>query len=219
MEKQHIKELIVRVIILFVGLTIAHLGVTLFLLANMGSDPYNVLIQGLFRTEQRLMNISWLTHGRVHVVISFLIIIVLFFVDKSYLKIGTIICMTCGGPIIDFFLILLEPLFEAFPVLWFKIPMLAAGCIILAYGMTIVIKSNAGTGPNDLVSVVLSDKTHWKFTFVRIGTDAAFVILGFILGGSFGVGTIICTFLVSPVAGFFLPRNERIIEKIVSRIR
>lgn len=56
MEKQHIKELIVRGIILFVGLTIAHLGVTLFLL------------------------------------------------DKSYLKIGTIICAFLVGPVAGFFL-------------------------------------------------------------------------------------------------------------------
>ena len=38
-----------RVILLLIGLTIAHLGVTLFLLADLGSDPFNVLIQGLFR--------------------------------------------------------------------------------------------------------------------------------------------------------------------------
>lgn len=38
------KETILRVIILVVGLAIAHLGVTLFLLANLGADPFNVLI-------------------------------------------------------------------------------------------------------------------------------------------------------------------------------
>ena len=35
-----------RVILLLAGLTIAHLGVTLFLLADLGSDPFNVLIPG-----------------------------------------------------------------------------------------------------------------------------------------------------------------------------
>lgn len=39
-----------RVIILFVGLIIAHFGVSLFLLANLGSDPFNVMIQGLSRS-------------------------------------------------------------------------------------------------------------------------------------------------------------------------
>lgn len=219
MGKRTLKEILLRVVILFVGLCIAHLGVTLFLLANLGSDPYNVLIQGLFRTEQKLMNQNCITHGRVHIVINFLIIIVLFFIDKSYLKIGTIICMTCGGPIIDFFTILLQPLFDAFPQMWFKLPVLAVGCVILAYGMTIVIKSDAGTGPNDLVAVVISDKTKWIFSIVRIAVDFTFVLLGIFLEGSFGIGTIICTFLVGPVARLFLPVNEKIIQKLISKIK
>ena len=45
--------------------------------------------------------------------------------------------------------------------------MLVLGCIILAYGMTIVIKSDAGTGPNDLVAVVISDKTKKKQEYLE----------------------------------------------------
>lgn len=48
MTKRSIKEWIVRSVILLVGLTIAHLGVTLFLLSDLGSDPFNVLVQGIF---------------------------------------------------------------------------------------------------------------------------------------------------------------------------
>lgn len=81
--------------------------------------------------------------------------------------------------------------------------------------MTIVIKSDAGTGPNDLVAVVISDKLHRKFSVIRILTDLTFVIVGFLLGGSIGVGTLICAFLVGPVAGFFLPHSERYINRIV----
>ena len=93
--------------------------------------------------------------------------------------------------------------------------MLAVGCVILAYGMTIVIKSDAGTGPNDLVAIVISDKLHRKFSVVRIIVDVCFVTVGWLLGGTFGIGTIICAALVGPVAGFFLPHNQRIIERIL----
>ena len=89
--------------------------------------------------------------------------------------------------------------------------------MILAYGMTIVIKSDAGTGPNDLVAIVISDKLHQKFSVVRIVVDVCFVAAGWLLGGTFGLGTIICAALVGPVAGLFLPRNERIIEGIIRR--
>ena len=96
--------------------------------------------------------------------------------------------------------------------------MLAAGCVILAFGMTMVIKSDAGTGPNDLVALVISEKMKWRFGIVRICTDAVFVIVGFLLGGVFGAGTVICAFLVGPVADVFLPRNEKWIHALLQRL-
>ena len=211
------REWLIRIVILMIGLTVAHLGVTLFLLTNLGSDPFNVLIQGLFRTLSSLTGWSFLTHGRVHVAVSLLIILVLLLTDRSYIKIGTVLCMICGGPIIDFFTLLLSPLFRQVDTLPVRVLVLALGCVILAYGMTIVIKSDAGTGPNDLVAIVISDKLHRKFSIVRMIVDVCFVAVGWLLGGTFGLGTVICAALVGPVAGIFLPRNERIIEGIVRK--
>ncbi len=213
MVKGNLKVVLIRVAIMMVGLAIAHLGVTLFLLTDLGSDPFNVLIQGLFRTVSKVL--PFLTHGRVHIAVSLLIMLVLLVVDKSYIKIGTILCMVFGGPIIDLFSLILTPLAIDEKGYLIRIPVLALGCVILAYGMTIVIKSEAGTGPNDLVAVVISDKSHKSFGLIRVLVDFSFVIIGFILGGTFGIGTIICAFLVGPVAGIFLPINERLIKKIV----
>ena len=216
--KINAKELLLRVIILMIGLTIAHLGVTLFILADLGSDPFNVLVQGIFRTIGGILDWTFITHGRVHIVICFIIILALLAVDKSYVKIGTVLCMIFGGPIIDMFTVVLAPVFAISDSLIFKIVMLALGCVILAYGMTIVIKSDAGTGPNDLVSVVISDKTKKKFSIVRIIVDVSFVVIGFVLGGSLGIGTIICAFCVGPVAGHFLPINEKIINSVLEKL-
>jgi len=209
------KETALRLIILFVGLTIAHLGVTMFLLADLGADPFNVLVQGLYRGLDSMSGWAFLTHGRVHIAVCFLIIIVLLIVDRSYVKLGTIVCMVFGGPIIDIFSLLLAPLFAMVSSFAVKLSLLALGCVILAYGMTIVIKSQAGTGPNDLVAVVISDKLRKKFSVVRVIVDFSFVAAGWLLGGVFGIGTLVCAFLVGPVAGIFLPINERLIEKIL----
>ena len=196
-----------RVILLLIGLTIAHLGVTLFLLADLGSDPFNVLIQGLFRF---LPWPGFMTHGYVHMGVSFLIILVLLVVDKSYIRIGTLLCMFLGGPIIDVFTILLGGLINAQSAMALRLVALVAGCVILAFGMTIVIQSKAGTGPNDLVAVVISDKTRWKFGVVRICVDVCFALAGFLLGGTVGLGTIICAFLVGPAAQIFMPLSGKI---------
>ena len=214
--KRSLKEWGLRVAVLLAGLCVAHLGVTLFLLSDLGSDPFNVLIQGLYRTLSRLPGTAWLSHGRVHIAVSLLILAVLFFVDRSYIKIGTALCMALGGPIIDFFSALLA--FLGSSPLAVRICLLVAGCVILAFGMTMVIRSDAGTGPNDLVALVISEKKSWRFSIVRVTVDAVFVLCGFLLGGTAGAGTLVCMFLVGPVAGFFLPLNGRWIEALVDRV-
>lgn len=212
MKLTFIKQWVTRLILLLVGLTIAHLGVTLFLLADLGSDPFNVLIQGLHRF---LPLPEGITHGTVHICVSLIIIIVLLFVDRSYIRIGTVVCMFAGGPIIDLFTLLLQGVLNSGSSLWLRLPVLALGCVILAFGMTIVIKSETGTGPNDLVAVVISDKSKWKFGIVRIAVDLVFAVGGFLLGGTLGVGTIICAFLVGPTAQHFMPISEKICKKVL----
>ena len=218
MTKRSRKEWVIRSIILMIGLTIAHLGVTLFLLSDLGADPFNVFVQGIYRNLDAVIGHDLLTHGRTHMIISLLIIVLLLVIDKTYIKIGTVLCMICGGPIIDAFTWLFQKVLPSELHFFLRVLMLVAGCVILAYGMTIVIKSDAGTGPNDLVSVVLADKIKKQFGIVRLSVDAIFTLLGFILGGVVGVGTIVCVALVGPVAGIFLPLNERMIEGYIKRI-
>ena len=200
-----------RVVLLLIGLCIAHLGVTLFLQTELGSDPFNVFVQGLFRS------VPWpawaaMTHGRVHLLVSLLILLVLLAVDRSYVGVGTVLCMALGGPIIDVYTLWLAPVIHGgLPLLW-RLVLLVAGCLILAFGMTIVIRSQAGTGPNDLVAVVLSDKLKKPFGPVRVAVDCAFAGIGLALGGVLGIGTVVCAFLVGPAAQLFFPVSERICQ-------
>ena len=166
--KRSLKEIGIRIVILFIGLTIAHLGVTLFLLANLGADPFNVFVQGIFRTTSQIPGWPLQTHGNTHIAICFLIILALLFIDRTYIKIGTVLCMIFGGPIIDFFTAILSGPFENVNSLVLKVVVNGLGCVILAFGMTIVMKSDAGTGPNDLVGIVLSDKLKKNFGVIRI---------------------------------------------------
>ena len=212
-----LKESIIRLLLLFAGLVVAHLGVTLFLLADLGADPFNVLIQGLRLLVLRTGLTP--THGIVHMCVCFLIILILLFVDRSYVKIGTVVCMFCGGPIIDFFNWILGGLGIQTAALPVKIAVLVLGCGILAFGMSIVIRSEAGTGPNDLVAVVISEKSGFRFGIVRIITDVVFVLSGFLLGGKFGIGTIICAFLVGPVAERCMPFSGALVSTCLHHLK
>lgn len=210
------RELAVRVVLLLAGLCVAHLGVTLFLQSDLGSDPFNVFVQGLFR------GIPWpafaaMTHGRTHLLVSLVILLVLLAVDRSYVGIGTVLCMALGGPIIDVYTRWLSPVIHGGLPLPLRLALLVAGCVILAFGMTIVIRSQAGTGPNDLVAVVLSDKLRKPFGPVRIGVDLTFALVGLALGGVVGLGTVICAFLVGPAAQLFFPISQRLCEAALAQ--
>ena len=208
MKKTFSREFWIRVLLLLLGLAIAHLGVTLFLLTELGSDPFNDLIQGLCRT----INQPLLTHGRVHLLVSVLIVLVLLVVDRHYIGVGTLLCMALGGPIIDVYSAWLSPLIRGDGPLALRLPLLVLGCVILAFGMTIVIRSEAGTGPNDLVAVVLSEKLKKPFGPVRVAVDLLFALAGWLLGGTVGIGTLICAFVVGPAAQLFMPFSRRLVE-------
>ncbi|MGN0279222.1 MAG: YitT family protein [Lachnospiraceae bacterium] len=204
-----ITQWIKALIVLFIGLVIAHLGVALFLLSEMGTDTFTVFIQGLART-------FGLTVGTMYVIVLILLMVVMLLTTKGYIKPGTVVCAFCGGPIIDLFTWMFGGYINAAASMPVRIISVIAGCVILSLGMSVVINSNAGTGPNDLVAIILSDKCkRLQFRWVRILCDLFFVVLGYLLGGTVGVGTVIAVFLTGPMVQFWLPRTKKIIQGIL----
>ncbi len=209
-------ELAIRLLLLLAGLTVAHLGVALFLESDLGPDPFNVLVQGLYRS---LPWPEWMSHGRVHLLVSLLIVLALLAVGRSYIHMGTLVCMALGGPIIDLWTVPLAPLFPDSLALPWRLLALVLGCVILAFGMTIVIQSDLGAGPNDLVAVVLSGKSGKPFGPVRVGVDLCFALAGWLMGGVAGLGTLVCAGLVGPCAQVFLPVSGRLRDLCLNKIR
>lgn len=196
-------------IILLIGLTVAHLGVTLFLQSALGTDTFTVFIQGLSR-------VFHLTVGTVHVIVLCILMVLMLLTTKGYVKPGTVVCAFCGGPIIDLFTWMLQGVINESSPMALRVISMLVGCVVLALGMSIVINSNAGTGPNDLVAIILSDKLEKiEFRWVRMGCDLFFVIAGFVLGGTVGAGTVVAAFCTGPLVQFWLPKTAAPIRAIL----
>ena len=95
-SQRSITDWIRALLVLLLGLIIAHLGVTLFLLSALGTDTFTVFIQGLSQ-------VAGLSVGTVHVIVLCILMVLMLLTTKGYVKPGTIVCAFCGGPIIDFF--------------------------------------------------------------------------------------------------------------------
>lgn len=205
------REWLLRLLALTVGLIIAHLGVTLFLISNLGTDTFTVFASGV-------SHITGISVGLCHSGIQCVLIVLMILFTKGYIKTGSFICCLLGGPIIDVFNWFLGRFVTADSPFFLRLAVMALGCVILAIGMALVIVSDAGTGPNDLVAVILTDKLHkFQFRTVRICCDLFFITVGWLLGGTVGIGTVTAAFLVGPVAQVFMPVHRRNIERILNK--
>lgn len=206
-----LKEWVIGLSILFIGLTIAHLGVSLFLISDLGTDTFTIFIQGISRTVG-------LSIGTCHVIALILLMVVMLITTKGYIKPGSVVCAFCGGWIIDFFLWIFGDRISSAPI-WLRFVVMCLGCVILSLGMSVVIASNSGTGPNDLIAIILTDKLQAirpvEFRWVRIGCDVFFIIVGVLLGGTLGIGTVAAAFLIGSMVQFFLPKSRKVVGKIL----
>ncbi|WP_298843343.1 YczE/YyaS/YitT family protein [Clostridium sp.] len=202
-------DLIKRLILFFVGMSIIQLGVALFLKTNIGSDPFTLFTQGLAFLLHK-------TPGNANMVILFVLFCIILLVDRTRIKIGTIICVVGVGPIID----LGVKAVSFFPIaslnIGLKMLLVVFGCVLIAIGFSILSASNVGVAPNDIIPFIIKDKTNFQYRWIRMALDISFLIIGFVLGGVFGIGTIISALLTGPCIQFFLPYGVKFVNVIVA---
>lgn len=202
------QSLIKRLILFFVGMSIIQMGVALFLKTNIGSDPFTVFTQGL----GFLLNI---TPGIANMIILSVLFCIILFVGRKYINIGTLICVVGVGPIID----LGVKVVSYFPVescnVVVKALLVVLGCLIIAIGFSILSASDVGVAPNDIVPFIIREKTNFEYRWIRMGLDISFLAIGALLGGVFGIGTILAVLLTGPFIQFFLPHGEKFVNMII----
>ena len=220
-------NLIKRLVLFFVGMSIIQFGVALFLKTSIGSDSFTVFTEGmatiLNKTALKDLSIVQMITGRAEVtpgVANMIILIVLFIgillVDRKRIKIGTLICVIGVGPIID----LGVKAVSYFPIesanIFVKMLLVLGGCFIIAVGFSIISASDIGVAPNDIVPFIIKDKLNCQYRWVRIGFDATFLIIGFIFGGTIGVGTVISMLATGPFIQLLLPYGKKVVDFIVN---
>lgn len=202
-----LSETIKKILIFLLGMSIIQFGVALFLRMNIGSDPFTVFTQGLANTLNNLgVNATTGTANRIILIVLFSIILLL---NKSHIKIGTMICVVGVGPIIDLGVSMVSILpVESYNYL-LKMFLIALGCFIIAIGFSMLSATKVGVAPNDIIPFIIKERTNWEYRWIRILMDAVLLISGSILGGTVGVGTIIAMATTGPFIQLCLPYGEK----------
>ncbi len=183
-----------RIIAMLVSVIFMGFGVSLFVLGSMGSDPFSTLNLGV---SSRL----GISFGIWQAIFNVLMLILVVFLDRSMLGLGTIGNMFLVGFSADFFGSLWAVVIPAgftFP-LWARLLLTLGGVAAQIIGCSFYVTSNLGMAPYDCISFIVPNKTKIPFRWWRIFLDLVAVAIGFFCGASIGIGTLIMAFGTGPL--------------------
>ena len=171
---------------LFTGLIIFGLGEALLIASTVGVSPWTVLAQGIAES------IGW-SIGLMTFVIS-ICVLFLWIPLKQKPGIGTIFNVIIIAATLDYAL----PHLPTFESLLLNALMAAAGVLITGIGGAIYLVANLGPGPRDGLMTGLQSVTGWPIAVVRTIIEISIIFLGWFLGGTVGIGTVLYAFGIGP---------------------
>ncbi len=177
---------------LFGGLALFGTSIAMIVRAELGVMPWTVLEQGLTRTVG-------LSLGLWSVLIGGLLAVSMWLGLRPGL--GTLANIVLVGVAIDVTLAVLPPL-ESLPV---RIGALLLGIALNGVATGAYIGAGLGPGPRDGLVTSISASTGRSLRLIRTLVEIGVIVLGVVLGGQLGVGTVIFALAIGPLMHFFVP--------------
>lgn len=188
------QQLVARLPRLLVGLVLFGIGVAFMVAANLGLSPWEVLHQGISRN-------TGIPIGTVGIFTG-IVVLLLWIPLKERIGIGTMFNVVMIGIVIDLTLWVLP---ETIEVMWLRWVLMLGGTVIIAFGTGLYIGVGLGPGPRDGLMMGLARK-GFNVGIARIGIEVSVLVIGWLMGGTVGIGTVVFAFGVGPLVAVFLPR-------------
>lgn len=180
-----------------IGLFLYGLSIALMVRAELGLNPWSVFHQGL-------SDVTGVSMGLVVNGVG-LLVLLLWIPLRQKPGIGTVCNVLLIGTVADLCLRVLPPL----EGLWLKIVFLIVAVVLNAVATGAYIGAGLGPGPRDGITTGLLRVTKWEVRWIRTGVEAAVLALGWLMGGTVGVGTVLFVLTTGPLLQIFLPMFTR----------
>ena len=190
----NLKPKISSLIFLCFGLTLFGVGEGLLIVSVAGASPWSVLAQGIY------LNVGF-SVGIITILIS--VGVLIFWIPLNQIPgIGTVLNALIIGLMIDVCI-----KFVPTPENYVSQLLLAIVAVLtVGFGGGIYLVANLGAGPRDGLMIGLQQKTSLPIAAVRAFLEITVMSIGWYLGGTVGVGTLLFAFGIGPAValGLFL---------------
>jgi len=182
-----------RLVQLAVGLWLYGVSLAMMVRGGLGLAPWDVLHSGLIRYVP-------LSLGQAVILTSFLVLVA-WVPLREQPGLGTLANAVLVGIATDATLAVL-----AHPdALVADLALMAGGVVLCGAATAMYIGAQLGRGPRDGLMTGLHRRTGLSLRLVRTGLEVGVVVLGLLLGGVLGVGTVVFALAIGPLAQALLP--------------
>ena len=182
------KNWLVKIAVILLGSIISAYGITLAMYAGFGSATLAVLWQGVSRT-------TGMSIGMTSFVVAVVMIVFVWFYDRSQIHIGTILYLVVYSGFVEIF----SGMQRYSQFVWLNFLIMCIGIALFAFGTGIYASANLGRGSYEALTFSLAGKNGWPVKIVRMVLDVVMVVAGVLLGGSFGICTVITVLVSGPI--------------------
>ena len=190
-----------KIIIIVIGSVIAAYGITLALYAGFGGATLAVLWQGISKTFH-------ISIGMASLIVAIVMIVFAFFYDRSQIHIGTILYQIVYSLCVDLF----ANAHVYSSHLWVNALIMLLGVVLFAVGTGFYAAASLGRGSYEALTFSLAEKNGWQVKVVRMILDIVMVIAGVLLGGKFGICTIVTIIISGPVIQFTASKTKKLFK-------
>lgn len=188
-----IKLVLALIGILFIGVGVGFNAASLF-----GNDPIALLYDGV----RNALSLPASRLGMISNIVNYGIILILFFIGRHYVNIGTAVYILPFGTFVDAGTSLFPKIFASDTVLNRGIGAFM-GCLLIYVGVSIYITVDIGLDPFTGLVMTINDHLPWGFGKTKICFDFILIIIGFLLGGKLGLITLITALTAGPSIQYF----------------
>lgn len=188
-----------RIIMTVIGVLVAGLSAGMFNYSAFGVDPFMVFAYGVW-------NYIPIGFGTFYMMLNLIMLVFIFFIDRHKIGLGTVVNIFILGYVVEFSSLFLETKIPN-PTIGIRILFLVVGIIVLCFGSSLYYTGDLGVSTYDAVALILSEKKVARFQYCKMGADLICTIIGFLLGATVGVGTLVTAFFMGPTIAFF---NNRV---------
>lgn len=178
---------------LAIGLFFYGFAIAMMLRAGLGTAPWDVLTQGI------VLHTGW-NFGVLTNVIGALVLL-LWIPIRQRPGVGTVVNVLVIGPSIDVGLWILPPVSGLLE----QVLLLAGALVLLALATGLYIGARFGPGPRDGLMTGIHRRFGWRIWIVRTVIEVTVLGVGWLLGGTVGIGTLAFAVLIGPMVGVTLP--------------